>query len=283
MVSALAVALSSGCDGRPGGNLTRMIEARRLAADLMVQFTKNADAGNMAVMADTDEASAAYVRDAQAASAAVVKDRDALAALLGDLGYSAETDLLEEFGRRFTQYESFDKEVLALAVENTNLKAQRLSFGEAQMAADAFRDALTPLKPARAGDAWQVQALVATAVAAVREMQMLQAPHIAESGDEAMSRLEKRAAAAEMTARTSLDMLSGVAGIGGQSQLTSARTALDRFIELNGQIVSLSRRNSNVRSLALSLGQKRMLSATCEDSIKALQDALSQRTFAGTR
>ena len=42
---------------------------------------------------------------------------------------------------------------------------------------------------------------------------------------------------------------------------------------VNAEIVVLSRRNSNVRSLALSLGQKRMLTAGCEETLRALQDA----------
>ena len=58
------------------------------------------------------------------------------------LGYSAEARLLEEFGSRFAEYRALDETILGLAVENTNLKAQRLSFGPAQEAADAFRDAL---------------------------------------------------------------------------------------------------------------------------------------------
>jgi hypothetical protein len=58
---------------------------------------------------------------------------------------------------------------------------------------------------------------------------------------------------------------------------------LDRFSDLNKQIISLSRRNSNVRSLALSLGKKRMLTARCEESLHALQAALGRRAFTGTR
>jgi hypothetical protein len=45
----------------------------------------------------------------------------------------------------------------------------------------------------------------------------------------------------------------------------------------------LSRRNTNVRSLALSLGQKRMRTAACEDSLRELQDALAKRGFSATR
>ena len=141
-IAVMAASVSIGCRNAPMTNLTRLVEARRLAADVLVQFTKSADAGNRAVMADTDEASAAFVREAEEATAAVLRDTDALGPMLRDLGYSKETDLLEEFSRRFSEYRALDKGILELAVENTNLKAQRLSFGPVQEAADAFRDSL---------------------------------------------------------------------------------------------------------------------------------------------
>ena len=52
---------------------------------------------------------------------------------------------------------------------------------------------------------------------------------------------------------------------------------------LNGQIVIVSRRKSNVRSLALALGQKRSLAGTCAESLRALQDALAVRGVGGSR
>jgi thioredoxin-like negative regulator of GroEL len=80
-----------------------------------------------------------------------------------------------------------DRLVLDLAVENSNLKAQRLSFGPAQAAADEFRDALEAIPSAvPAKDPWRLKAVIATAVAAVREIQVLQAPHIADPDDAAM-------------------------------------------------------------------------------------------------
>jgi hypothetical protein len=48
-------------------------------------------------------------------------------------------------------------------------------------------------------------------------------------------------------------------------------------------LVSLSRMNSNVRSLALSLGQKPKLTAACEGSLIALESALAQEGPGATR
>ena len=283
-IALMMMGAATGCMNAPETALQRLSEANRLAADLLVQFTKAGDAANRAVMADTDDASVAFAHEAEQATQAVQRDTDALGPILVGLGYSNETHLLEEFGSRFSKYRALDRSILDLAVENTNLKAARLSFGPAQEAADAFRDsleAIAPLDPAK--DTWRVKALVATGVASVREIQVLQAPHIAEADEVAMTRMEKRMATSETGARSALETLSSLVRPASRPQLAAATAALDRFIGLNTQIAALSRRNSNVRSLAMSLGEKRMLTAACEDSLRALREALAKRGFTATR
>jgi len=283
-IAVIVVAAATGCIDAPRTVLQRLSEARRLTADLLVQFTKAADAANRAVMADTDETSVAFAREAEEATQAVQTDVEALGPILTGLDFSNEAHLLEEFGSRFDKYRALDRSILELAVENTNLKAQRLSFGAVQKAADAFRDSLeavTLLAPEK--DIWHVKALAATAVTAVREIEVLQAPHIAESDEAAMTRIEERMVAAEMAARSTLKMLASLVPPSSRPKLAAATAVFDHFTALNAQIIGLSRRNSNVRSLALSLGEKRTLTAACEDSLGALQDALAKRGFTATR
>jgi len=129
----------------------------------------------------------------------------------------------------------------------------------------------------------RVEALAAQAGAALFEMQVLQAPHIAESQDAAMTRMEDRMAAAEKTARRALEQLQAELGAAATSQLAAASAALDRFKSANDEIVSLSRRNTNVRSLALSFGRKRMVTAEGDDSLRALEQALASHGSAATR
>jgi hypothetical protein len=278
----LTIAVSAGCD--VNGALERLSEARQLAADLLVQFTKAADAANRAVMADTDDASVAFAREAEQATQTVQRDTAVLGPILQGLGYSNETSLLHQFVSRFAEYRELDRRILDLAVENTNLKAQRLSFGPAQEAADAFRDALDAVVPSvPAKDTWRVEALVARAVTTVREIQVLQAPHIADADEAVMTRMEKRMATSEATARSALETLTGLVPPASRHKLSAAAAALDRFMGLNAQIITLSRRNTNVRSLALSLDQKRTIAAACEDSLRALRDALAKRGFTGIR
>ena len=280
-VITVAAMVAIGCGTRSG--LERLSQARQLSADLQVQFTKAADAANKAVMADTDDASVAFAREADEAKKAVQTNVDALQPILQGLGYADEARLLADFVARFAEYGALDRRILELAVENTNLKAQRLSFGPALQAADEFRDALQAVGPADAANAWRVRALVSTAVAAVREIQALQAPHIAEADDAAMTRMETRMTASETAARRALEALAPLVSTGSRPSLDAAQAALSRFMAVHADITALSRRNTNVHSLALTLNQKGQLTRACEDSLRALRDALATRGFSGTR
>jgi hypothetical protein len=278
----IAASAAAGCDVNAA--LEQLAQARHLSAELLVRFTKAADTANKAVMADTDETSAAYSREAEQAKQDIQRDVDALQPILKGLDYSEETRLLQEFATRFAVYRELDRRILDLAVENTNLKAQRLSFGPAQEAADSFRDSLEGVVPLDAPkDTWRVKALVATAVMIVREIQVLQAPHIAEADDAVMTRMEARMATSEAAARATLTTLAPLVQPGSRARLATAGAALDSFIGLNAEIRALSRRNTNVRSFALSLTEKVKVMSACEESLRALRDALAKRGFTGTR
>jgi hypothetical protein len=284
LLVALALALA-GCRGGAPAALTELADARRISDDLRLQFTKASDASNRAVMADTDEASAAYAREAEQATKSVQGDVDALGPHLHSLAYSTEIALLDDFGKRFAAYRELDARVLALAVENTNLKAQHLSFGPARDAVDAVRTALESL-PAAAKDAkdrCRVETLADRCVLALREIEVLHAPHIAESDDAAMTAMEGEMARREKAARDALTELAGLVAASAQPALATATTSLDRFADLSRQIVALSRRNTNVRSLALSLRDKPPLTAACDETLRALGDALAKEGASGTR
>jgi len=285
-LTAIALAVSIGAAANCGdvnAALAQLSEARALSADLLLQFTSTADAANRAVMADTDQASVTFAHEAERATAAAQKDVAALTPILQTLGYGDETRLLNQFSSRFADYRALDRRILDLAVENTNLKAQRMAFGPAQDAANAFRDALEALTPAPGKDAFQVEAIGAAATLTVREIQVLQAPHIADADEAVMTRMEQQMATSATAARQALASLRPLVSAASRHRLDAAAVALMTFNDLNAQIISLSRRNTNVRSLALSLDQKRTLTASCEDSLHALQNALAKRGYTGIR
>ena len=281
---AFAVIIAfAGCYRNPGSVLQDMSNARQIAARLQVEFAQTSDATNLAVMADTDATSTQLAREAEQKSLALEKDVKKLRPILTDLMFSSEEKHLDQFERQLATYSELNRTILELAVASTNLKAQRLSFGPAQRAADDFRIALEEVARNAPETSCQVQALCFRALAALRHIQALQAPHIASPSDDAMTRLEQQMNAAEVDARGALHSLGPIAPSNSAAKLAAANDTLDRFVQCNKQIVGFSRRNSNVRSLALVLGQKRKLAAECEDSLRALNESLAKRGFSATR
>jgi len=264
--------------------LTQQVEARRVTLDLQVQFTKAADAANRSVMSDTDDDAKAAAREAEQATQAVLRDVGQLESILKSMGYSEELRFLDTFSSRFAEYQKLDAEILPLAIENTNVKAQRLSFGPAREAADAFRTALeAAVKMASPADASRADALAARAILSVVDIEVLQAPHIAEAEDAPMTRMEAQMAASEAAARKGLERIKSLLPPEAGPHLTAAVASLDRFKTINADLIKLSRQNSDVRSLALTLGRKRVLTAQCDDQLRGLQEALTKHTNPATR
>jgi len=138
---ALVVAVG-GCHRGFDAAFTRQIEAQRLAADIRVQLHHSAEALQRAIMADTDERSAEFVREAQQASEALEADLRSIEAIVAAIGASEEVRSVQEVATAFGAVQDLDRSLVALAVEHTNGKAQRLAFGPARAAADALRDHL---------------------------------------------------------------------------------------------------------------------------------------------
>lgn len=272
-----AAAVSAGCINGPAV-ITEQVEARRLASELQVSFANANEAANRAVLADTDEASAAAAKESEEDSSAAQRAIDQLGPHLRSLAYQDEISSLERFRAKFDECRKLDAEILPLAVENTNLKAQRLSFGPAQESVDALGAAVDAAAAASKSVDAELQATRARA--AVLAMQVLQARHIAEANDAAMDRMEKQMADLERNARVAVERLRSMKG---GAVLEPATAALDRFVSVNQQIVQLSRRNTNVRSLALTLGRKRVVAAEAEDQLRTLGEALAAHTFQATR
>ena len=99
-----------------------------------------------------------------------------------------------------------------------------------------------------------------------------------------MTRMEAQMTASAAVARKALADLKASADARRLGpQLAAAGAALDRFMAIHTEIITLSRRNSDVRSLALSLGRKRIVTAECEDQLRALEEALAKHEFTATR
>jgi hypothetical protein len=112
-------------------------------------------------------------------------------------------------------------------------------------------------------------------------IQVLLAPHIAEESDAKMDQMEASMTRESVRVRKELDELAALPGLKGDKDLAVAASAFVRHGELRAKILALSRENTNVRSLALSLNQKRKAMTASLDALNALRQAMLDEPIAG--
>ncbi len=254
-----------------------------LVAKMSSALSSSAESEKSAVMAVTDEESGMFADQARASSAELHRARDDLGRLLEKDGTSREEALLARFSQDLTEMERIDQEVLDLAVRNTNLKAYAIDFGPAEDALAGMDAALSRIlkrgATSTAPDARETMLLAAEAQSAAWRIQALLPPHISDESDEKMDSLEKRMATEDETVRGSLKALRD--RIGSESpDLETADTSYTRFTGLRRQILDLSRQNTNVRSLIISLNQKRKAAQVCKDDLTGLEQEIEEESLA---
>ncbi len=252
----------------------------RLAGQMRAALYASAEAEKGAVLAETDEASKDYAARAR-------QELDRVAAALAECqGLTSsggpEPGLVADFARAFADYRAQSEEILAQAVQNTNLKAQALSFNESRQALERMERALAPLADAPAGPKAAPQAAFALrALLEAQRIQSLHAPHNEEKDDARMDELEARMAEADKRVRAALAALAPLPG--GQPSAAEALAAYEDFQKITARIKELSRQNTNVRSLALTLGRGTKLLAACDAALKAYEEKLQADMSKGTR
>lgn len=235
------------------------------------------EAEKSAVMATTDQASQTFAEQSREASAMVEQRRDELGRLLETGGTRAERDLLSQFSRAFGECQRIDRELLDLSVRNTNLKAYGLAFGRAADALASMDGALSRILREGAAstgpEARHVMLLAADAQGRALRVQTLLPPHIFEESDVTMNEIEARMTDEDHQIRSDLDGLAALLGP-GSPDLEAAVSGYARFTELKAQILQLSRENTNVQSLIISLDQKRKAVQVCQDALNVLRRAI---------
>ena len=62
-----------------------------------------------------------------------------------------------------------------------------------------------------------------------------------------------------------------------------ARETYEEYAGLTRDVTTASRQNTNVLSLSLSMGQKRKVTARCQEILQSMKDLMNKREFKGTR
>jgi len=262
-----------------------IVKKREVLSQMRINLLKSVEMEKNAVMAQTDEESQLFADQSLAASAAVEQDQRQLNSLIDAAPMQDERNLAIEFNKCWTELRKLDQVILELAVQNTNLKAASLSQEEGAGAMRRFEHALEDvMKPyLGAQNEGRVARLIYHAMTPALKIYNLHSFHIAEESDEKMDQIEREMKAEENEVLKSLDELNGIVGEKSRQALLRAKTAFTEFMEVTAKVIELSRQNSNVKSLELSLGRKRKVAAQCDEILVTFQGAVQNRTFKATR
>jgi len=257
----------------------------QLVSEMRVNLNASVEAEKSAVLADTDEASRAYADQALSLSTAVEKARSDLGVLIEAEKMGREVDLFREFSACWEKFRQIDQELLPLSVLNTNLKAYELSFDSAQKAVNQLEASLYAVMNSSDGNdkSCKVTRLAMRTLVSSLKILALQSPHIAESRQEKMDEIETTMRTQNSLVNESLDALSFLMNPKGKPLIDAAQATYAEFWRINMEVMKLSHENSNVRSLALSLGQKRNTTVQCQDALAALETAIQSKVYKATR
>lgn len=260
------------------------LEKNKTLAQMRIHLLQAEDMQKNAVMAHTDLESLESANQSRTAAALVEEQRKKLTALVEAIPMDDERTLMDEFSRCWKDFGALDQVILQLAVENTNLKAASLSREKGAEAMLRFEQAMRDFPtPSLAQGGQQVTDLPNLALIAALKLYNLHAVHIAEESDEVMDRLEQQMQGEEREVTQCLDALEKSAGVAGRELILPARTAFADFTTVTNQVVALSRKNSNIKSLQLSLGRKRSVAAQCDEILAKLQERQQSRKLKATK
>jgi hypothetical protein len=262
-----------------------IVEKREILSQMRANLHKSVEMEKNAVMALTDEESREFADQSLAASAVVEQNQKQLNSLIDAAPMQDERNLVSEFNTCWTELRKLDHVILELAVQNTNLKAASLSREKGAEAMQRFEHALNDVLKSYSGtrNEGRVARLIFHAITAGLKIHNLHSFHIAEASDEKMDQIETQIKTEENEASKSLDELASIVGEKSRHVLLQAKTAFSEFMEVTAEVIKLSRQNSNIKSLELSLGKTRKVTAQCDEILAAFQEAVQSRTFKATR
>jgi hypothetical protein len=254
-----------------------------LVSRMRLALASASEAEKSAVLAITDQDSQTFAGQARTAAAEVEQARRELGELLKTGGTQIEKELFNQFSELFAEFQRIDNNLLALAVKNTNIKAYSLAFGPANVALNEMNAALSRLIALNAGSQKEKQLMLlayGTEISGLR-LQTLIPPHIAEESEQKMDELEALMAKEDKQIRRNLNELTALRNLNQKANLATAVSSYDRFNKIKTQILALSRENTNIKSLTISLNQKRKVMLLCQDTLNKLQQAILEEPIAG--
>lgn len=244
-----------------------------LVSSMRIHLLEAIEAEKNAVLAITDDESEAFAAQARQAAVTVEKKRKEIEPIIHQDKFQRETLLLNEFNACWSQYRKLDETILNLAVQNTNLKAQKISSTQGTQEIARLEESLNNIvqRNNKANQCGEAVMPAYEALTASLKIFALHKPHIEEADDTQMDEIEQSIKSYDESAKKALNTLSGISALSDNPDLKNAQTAYNRFMKLTSEVLRLSRMNTNIKSAELSLGKKRLVSSQCQEILATLQ------------
>ena len=249
------------------------VRRQMLVAEMRMNLARAAEMEKCAVLSDRDEESANFADQSKRASAAVDHDLGRLRKLIGEQGTGRERELLGKFELSWKSVKQIDDSLLVAAPQNTNVKAIELSGTIGAELIQKFHENLgkAAVKVTPLSKRLEMEKLAGQAEGAMLSIAQLQMRHIHAPSVTEKTALENPMNDARKKAEAALKSMEAVSGKKGNPLLNGAATVLGEFMQLNEEIVRLSKIDSNYWSAEVSLGKRRLADTECDRELKELQ------------
>jgi len=272
---------------RPGLRLEQAAASQmrllQVVTGMRAELRKALEAEKSALLAPAREQASRFAEQAEQAARAVEQGRESLEKGLRVDGAAALLEPLDAFNRAWAELREIDKEFLPMVVQKTNTLASMLSYSEGVAALERLEGSLRKAMDLAPDKDGRTAAACFSVLAEAAKILALQGPHIAEASEARMDALEAAMRAGTDRARAALADAAGRARGPELAALDGARRDMDAFLEVNSRILALSRINSDVKSLALSMQRKQNAAAACEAALAAIQARIEERLSKATR
>jgi hypothetical protein len=255
-----------------------------LIQNMRLALAAASDELNYAVMSTNEQSSKAFLERAVAKVDAVKQSRLELDKVVPKSNTESETSLIARVDQTFLEFQSVSEQLSRLALQSSNRKAYALAFGPAMDVLQAMDKEFEKLAARQAISQTEANAKILKTISDARlsglQIQVHLLPHIAEPSDQKMNELEKTIT--EEDHRMQEGLLSLGSSLDSSVEIEKIKSLYDEFKGIESQIISLSRENSDIRSVELALNEKRKSMLACEDALANLENAIRAEPIVST-
>ncbi|MGZ4969408.1 MAG: MCP four helix bundle domain-containing protein [Methylobacter sp.] len=256
-----------------------------LLSTMRIHLLEAIEAEKNAVLATTDQESESFAVRARRAADEVEYNRKEIESIIDQQKFPREVEILNNFNICWAQFRKLDETILALATQNTNLKAQKISATQGAQEMERFEQSLNRLIHRNAGNNRCNTAVMLSYEALTAGLKIFSVHqfHIEEPNEQEMDKIELNIKSYDISARKALGSLRDITDLKDSEDLKNAETAYEQFMNLTDEILRLSRMNTNIKSAELSLGGKELISSQCQETLATLQETVKTRQSKATR